>query len=41
LALGAGISRSYVTEVESGKRNVAIDNLERLAAVVSKRVWDC
>lgn len=40
LALEAGISRSYVTEVESGKRNVAIDNVERLADAVGKSAWE-
>lgn len=34
LALEAGIHRTYVTEIEAGKRNVAIDNLERLADAV-------
>jgi len=31
LALRAGLSRSYVSEVERAERNVSIDNIERLA----------
>jgi transcriptional regulator with XRE-family HTH domain len=40
LALEAGIHRTYVTEVEAGKRNVAIDNLERLADAVGLPLWE-
>ena len=31
LALDAGLSRTYVSEVERGERNVSIDNMEALA----------
>lgn len=31
LALQAGLSRTYVSEVERGERNVSIDNMEHLA----------
>ena len=36
----AGIHRTYVSQVERGKRNVAVDNLERLAAAVGKELWE-
>lgn len=35
LAARAGMHRTYVGQVESGQRNVAIDNLEKLADAVS------
>lgn len=31
LALQAGLSRTYVSEVERGERNVSIDNMDHLA----------
>ena len=34
LAARAGMHRTYVGQVESGQRNVAIDNLEKLADAV-------
>jgi transcriptional regulator with XRE-family HTH domain len=40
LALEAGINRTYITEIEAGKRNVAVDNLERLADSVGKPLWE-
>ena len=39
LALEADISRTYITEIEAGKRNVAVDNMERLAEAVGKPLW--
>jgi transcriptional regulator with XRE-family HTH domain len=34
LADQAGISQTYLSEVESGKRNVAVDNIEALANAI-------
>ncbi|OON60543.1 transcriptional regulator [Massilia sp. KIM] len=39
LAEQAGIHRTYVSQVEAGKRNVAVDNMERLARAVGKELW--
>jgi transcriptional regulator with XRE-family HTH domain len=36
----AGMSRSYVVEVEAGKRNIAITNMEKLADAVDKPIWE-
>lgn len=40
LAEQASIHRTYVSQVESGKRNIAVDNMERLAAAVGKELWE-
>lgn len=40
LAELAEIHRTYVSQVESGKRNIAIDNMERLANAVGKELWE-
>ena len=40
LAGDAGLNRSYITEVESGKRNVGLDNAEKLAEAVGKPLWE-
>jgi transcriptional regulator with XRE-family HTH domain len=40
LALEAGINRTYVSDIERGARNIAIDNLERLADAVGKPLWE-
>jgi DNA-binding XRE family transcriptional regulator len=39
LALDAGVNRTYVTDIERGTRNVALDNLERLADAVNLPLW--
>lgn len=39
LAARAGMHRTYVGQVESGQRNVAIDNLEKLAEAVGMPLW--
>lgn len=40
LAARAGMHRTYVGQVESGQRNVAIDNLEKLADAVGLPLWE-
>lgn len=40
LADRAGMHRTYVGQVESGQRNVAIDNLEKLADAVGMPLWE-
>lgn len=40
LALESGISRTYLSDVELGKRNIGIDNLERLAQALRVKVAD-
>ncbi|WP_144373898.1 MULTISPECIES: helix-turn-helix domain-containing protein [Neisseriales] len=40
LALQAGLSRTYVSEVERGERNVSIDNMGLLADALSVRLKD-
>jgi transcriptional regulator with XRE-family HTH domain len=39
LAARAGMHRTYIAQVEAGKRNVAIDNLEKLADAVGIPLW--
>lgn len=39
LAEKAEIHRTYVSQVESGKRNIAVDNMEKLAAAVGLELW--
>lgn len=39
LAEQADIHRTYVSQVESGKRNIAVDNMERLAQAVGMELW--
>jgi DNA-binding XRE family transcriptional regulator len=39
LAERADIHRTYVSQVESGRRNIAIDNMERLAKAVEMELW--
>jgi transcriptional regulator with XRE-family HTH domain len=39
LAELAGIHRTYVASVEQGKRNIACDNMERLASAVGMELW--
>jgi transcriptional regulator with XRE-family HTH domain len=39
LAELANIHRTYVASVEQGKRNIACDNMEKLAAAVNMELW--
>ncbi|MBB5358253.1 transcriptional regulator with XRE-family HTH domain [Rhodanobacter sp. ANJX3] len=40
LALQAGLSRTYVSEVERGTRNIAIDNMGLLAETLGVSLRD-
>jgi transcriptional regulator with XRE-family HTH domain len=45
LASGAGFSRSYYTEIETGKRNISLLNLYRIAQQLNVNIsalliWD-
>jgi transcriptional regulator with XRE-family HTH domain len=40
VAYDAGMSRSYIVEVEAGKRNIAATNMEKLADAVDKPLWE-
>ncbi len=40
LAYSIGLSRSYLAEIETGKRNVSMVNLERIAAGLHKSLAD-
>lgn len=40
VGLVAGLSRNYVGDIERGARNVAIDNMARLAAAVAVPLFE-
>ncbi|MBC8053437.1 MAG: helix-turn-helix transcriptional regulator [Sphingobacteriaceae bacterium] len=40
LANKAGIDRTYVTDVENGRRNIAIENLEKLILALDTTLSD-
>ena len=40
LANKAGIDRTYVTDVENGRRNIAIENLEKLILALEVSLTD-
>lgn len=40
LANKAGIDRTYVTDVENGRRNIAIENLEKLILALNVSLAD-
>jgi transcriptional regulator with XRE-family HTH domain len=40
LANKAGIDRTYVTDVENGRRNIAIENLEKLIFALNVSLAD-
>lgn len=40
LAYEAGLDRTYVSSVERGKRNISLENIERLAIALGVKVRD-
>jgi transcriptional regulator with XRE-family HTH domain len=40
LAERAGLHRTYISQVETGSRNIAVDNMERLATAVGLELWE-
>lgn len=40
LAHAAGLDRTYISSVERGKRNISIENVERLASALNITVKD-
>lgn len=40
LSAGAGISQTFFSQVETGKRNVSVDTLERIADALSVDLID-
>lgn len=40
LAHEAGLDRTYVSSVERGKRNISLENIERLAKALAVKVGD-
>lgn len=38
LAAEAGFSRSYYTEIETGKRNISLQNIEKLARALDVEI---
>ena len=39
LAHDAGVNRTYVSALESGKHNISIDTMERVAKVLDVELW--
>lgn len=39
LAFESEINRTYLSDVERGRRNVSVDNLSRIAAALDVPVW--
>jgi transcriptional regulator with XRE-family HTH domain len=39
LAFRADINRTYISHIERGAKNIAVDNMERLAEAVGKPLW--
>lgn len=40
LGLEASLDRTYVSAVERGRVNISIDNIEKIAAALSKSPWE-
>lgn len=40
MAEASGLHRTYVGDVERGERNISIDNMEKMAMAVNKRLTE-
>ena len=39
LAERCGLHRTYISDIELGKRNVSLENIERIAAALDRPLW--
>ena len=39
LAERCGLHRTYISDIELGKRNVSLGNIERIAAALERPLW--
>lgn len=40
-ALMVGLSKSFIIQIEHGRRNISLDTIERIAAGLNMSVWNC
>ena len=39
LAERCGLHRTYISDIELGKRNVSLENIERIATALDRSLW--